>query len=55
MKQSMTNEELLNKVYDYLRTQLYVGQDDWNDNVVMSDRCDSVEDFIDGLKKYVEF
>lgn len=38
---------------EFLREKLYEGRDDWNDKVVISDRCNSVDEFIESFKNYV--
>lgn len=46
-------KEFVEKACDYLRSKLYEGFDDWNDKVVISDRCNTVDDFIESFKNYM--
>ena len=47
-------EYIINKTIEYLTLKLYTGHDDWNDSVVVSDRCNSVEDFISNYLDFIK-
>ena len=46
-------ETIIEKACEYLKIHLYEGLDDWNDKVVISDRCNSIDDFIGDFKNYL--